>query len=116
MSVIVAKRPVESQRELPEKSGGQAKANLRFAEKRDLQAEIGGCLSRARHWVGWSLKEAAAELGRDERQIARWENGQERTQVDVVMAVEQLAQPFCVQLAKLSGAAVSVRADFDKAG
>jgi ribosome-binding protein aMBF1 (putative translation factor) len=89
-----------------------APSHLRKAEKVDFQAEIGGCLERARCWLGWSLKECAAKLGRDERQVSRWESGTERTQVDVVMAVEELQQPFAAQLAKLSGADIHVHVSF----
>lgn len=91
-----------------------ARAEVRKPETVDYQAEIGGCFARARHWLGWSLKEAAAALGKDERQVARWERGEERTQVDVVFSVPELRQPFAAQLAKLSGAKVAVRADFQE--
>jgi ribosome-binding protein aMBF1 (putative translation factor) len=105
-------RPQRVPREIPEMRPEMVKADLRNPEKRDYQAEIGGCLERARHWLGWSLKECAAKLGRDERQVARWEAGTERTQVDVVMGVAELQQPFAAQLAKLSGADIHMHAEF----
>lgn len=102
-------------REIPEMRPAPAKADLRKAEIADYQAETGACLRRARMFVGWSLKEAAGHLKRDERQIARWEAGTENVQVPVVMACEALAQPFAYQLAQLSGAvALPSRLQFDK--
>lgn len=92
-----------------------ARAALRKAETAALQAQIGQCLNRARHWLGWSLKEAAAAIGRDERQVARWERGEERTPVDLVFAVPELQQPFVVQLAQLSGAEARMTVSFARA-
>lgn len=99
-------------RELPEKASAMAHAGLRIPENAEYQAEIGACLRRARSWLGWSLKELAGHLKRDERQIARWETGVERTQVDAVFAVPALREPFAVQLARLAGADVTTLATF----
>lgn len=99
-------------RVIPEMQPSMLKADLRNPENVDCLAEIGGCLFRARSWLGWNLEQVAAKLKRDPRQVRRWEAGEERTQVDVVFAVPELREPFCVQLAKLSGADVSVHVDF----
>lgn len=88
------------------------RADLRKTESIDFRAEVGACLQRAASLLGWSLKQLAAGLKRDERQIARWLNGQERVQVDVVFDVEELRQPFAYQMAKLSGAEIRVRCEF----
>lgn len=99
-----------------------AHADLRKAENEDLRA-LGQCLFRARSWLGWTLDELAAKLppppekdARDPRQVSRWERGEERTQVDVVMAVPELQQPFAAQVAKWSGADVYMGAKFQKVG
>lgn len=97
-------------RVLPETSGAMAKANLRKAETRNFQAEIGACVRAARLVLGWSLKEFTAQIERatgqkrDERQIGRWEDGKERPQFDALFAIEPLRGPLVIQLAALSEA------------
>ena len=93
-----------------------AKADLRNAESIDFRAEIGACLQRAASLLGWSLKQLAGALKRDERQVSRWLNGQERVQLDVVFDCEELRQPFALQLSKLSGADWHVHVEFRKVG
>lgn len=66
--------------------------------------------------MGWSLKQLAGALKRDERQVSRWLNGQERVQLDVVFDCEELRQPFALQLSKLSGADWHVHVEFRKVG
>jgi glutathione S-transferase len=78
------------------------KADLRKAENALLLRAIGGCLDDARAEVKWTLDQLAAALGRDPRQVRRWIAGEERTQVDVVFAVEALRAPFVVALARLA--------------
>lgn len=76
------------------------KADLPKRENRSNLAEIGACLDFARRFVGWTVDQLASELERDSKQVARWIRGEERTQVDVVMSVPALQQPFVVALAK----------------
>lgn len=87
---------------LPEKANRPCKATLRKPESDDAMAEIGECLDFARRSVGWSLKELAAALNRDERQIQRWCDGKENTNIAAVFAVAVLQQPFVIALAKLA--------------
>jgi hypothetical protein len=78
-------------------------------ENEDFRAELralGACLDEARRVVGWSHKELADALRRDEKQVGRWMRGDERTQVDVVFSVEVLRQPFVTALAKWAGCQV----------
>ena len=103
-------------RVLAETRPEMVKASLRKAENVDFRAEVGSCLQRAASLVGWSLKQLAAELHRDERQVSRWMNGQERVQLDVVFECEELRQPFAYQLARLSGADGHVHVEFRKVG
>lgn len=54
------------------------------------------------------LKEFAARLGRDERQVKRWMTGEERIQLDAIYAVADLWSLFVVQLARLPGSRVEI--------
>lgn len=110
---IVANSAADRHRVIPEKAERMARMDLRKAETRDFQAEIGACLFRARSWLGWNLEQLAAALKRDARQVRRWEAGEERTQVDVVMSVNELRQPFALQIARIAGARVTQSADFE---
>ena len=83
-----------------------AKADLR---KPDMWREqIGGAIQRAMSLRGWSLKELAGAVDRDERQCARWIDGTERPQFDTLFGVETFRQPLIVALAELAGAGVEV--------
>lgn len=108
MSTRLLTTPPASHRVLPEKSSGQLRANLRKAESEDSLKELGECLGFARRYVGWSLKELAAALNRDERQIARWERGEEKLSIVAVFAVPKMRQPFVVALAKLASCDVDI--------
>lgn len=86
-----------------------AKATL----KSDINGEpdgwreaIGRAIERAMFLRGWSLKEFAAAVGRDERQCARWITGGERPQFDTLFAVEALRQPLIQAMAELVGVKV----------
>lgn len=68
----------------------------------DFQAQIGGCIERARLLVGWSKKELAGVLEKDEAQISRWEAGKERPQFDKLWAVPALRTPLVIALAELA--------------
>lgn len=85
-----------------------AKADLRKAEKGDWRISVGQAIQRAQSLCGWSLKEFADKVGRDQRQIARWITGNERPQFDALMAVEEFRQPLIVALAEMCGAGVEV--------
>lgn len=80
-----------------------AKADIKKLEKPDFQAEIGRCVARARLLVGWSKKELAAEVSKDEAQISRWESGKERPQFDALWSVVAMRGPLVISLAELSG-------------
>ena len=84
---------------LPVRTESRAKANLRKPEMAASIAEryrvrVGLAIRRARNIRGWSLKEFAAQMplmdggDRDERQIARWESGDERPHFDALLAIE----------------------------
>ncbi len=71
--------------------------------------EVGQIVARTFQLAGLSQKEAAAQIGRDQAQIARWISGAERVQLDALLAVESLRTPFIVALAEaVSGSGVAV--------
>lgn len=89
-----------------------AKAGLRKAETEVWAKAVGQAVQRAVSICGWSLKEFAAAIGREERQCARWIAGDERAQLDTMFAVEALRQPLVQALAELAEAEVVVSVRF----
>jgi hypothetical protein len=77
-----------------------AKASIRKAEMADWREAIGRALQRAIYLRGWTLKEFAVAVGRDERQCARWMTGAERAQFDAIFAVDSMRGPFVIALAE----------------
>lgn len=69
---------------------------------------IGRALARAIQIAGLSQKEAAALIGRDQAQVARWIAGSERPQLDAIFAVSQLREPLVIALANLTACEVAV--------
>jgi ribosome-binding protein aMBF1 (putative translation factor) len=113
MNSTVSRAELMRHRLLAENNGpGQAKADLRKTEMEqepaNWAAEIGRVVQRVRNFSGLSLKEFAAELGREERQVARWIAGTERPQFDVLFAVEAFRQPLIIALAELAGQGVEI--------
>ena len=107
--------PSVRHRLLPESAkGSQAKvdlANIRKADvasETDWRAEIGRCVGAVRERSGLSLKEFAAALHRDERQVSRWIDGAERAHLDALWAVEAFRLILLVVFAERAGHAVEV--------
>jgi hypothetical protein len=71
-----------------------AKADLRKADIDDNRRALGLAVERAMHLRGWTLKEFAAAVQRDERQCGRWFTGEERPQFDAIRAVPSLRAPM----------------------
>jgi len=92
--------------EIPETRPRMVKADLRKAEPDGWREAIGRAIERAMFLQGWSLKQFAAAVGRDERQVARWITGAERPQLDTLFACEALRQPLVQALGELVGADV----------
>ena len=92
-----------------------AKADLRKAEMdadlRKDEAEmlwriqVGKAFIRAMSLCGWTLGDVSRELDKDPRQLARWCNGLERAQFDVLFANETLRLPLLRALAEQFGGA-----------
>jgi len=93
---------------LPEKSGGQAKVDLRKAEDDTWRLAVGQAVEDTRLLAKLSLKEFADAVERDERQVARWIAGTERPQFDVLFAVEGFRQLLVIALARLAGNGVQI--------
>lgn len=91
---------------IPDSRPRMARADLRKPETDAWRQQIGQAIARAMSLCGWSLKEFAGAVGRDPRQCARWIDGTERPQLDVVFAVERLRQPLVQALSELAGADV----------
>ena len=85
-----------------------AKADLRKAEADAMRVRVGRALERAVQRRGWTLKEFAGEVEKDQRQCSRWFTGEERPQFDVLFAIESFRQPLVVALAELAGHAVEI--------
>lgn len=86
-----------------EKPKKQAKATLktlRKAEKGSQWQKWGVAIKAVQHEFQLSLKEFAAELERDERQVQRWMDAQERPQIETVLAVERFEPVMLIALAK----------------
>jgi DNA-binding transcriptional regulator YiaG len=80
-----------------------AKASLPEIRKTDLtdwREGIGRAIRKVRG--DRSLKEFAVLIDRDDRTIARWEEGKERPQLDAIFAVKDLRGPLVLALAELS--------------
>lgn len=77
-----------------------AKADLKNLD--DWRARIGAAVARAFQFAGLSQKEAAAAVGHDQAQVARWISGAERPQMDALFAVEALRGPLVIAFAGLS--------------
>jgi transcriptional regulator with XRE-family HTH domain len=85
------------------------RADLRKAETDAWRARVGGVIERVRGLRGWTLKEFAAAVDRDERQLRRWTTGEERPQFDAVYAIEELQPLLALAFAELAGQTVKVR-------
>jgi hypothetical protein len=83
----------------------QAKASLpeiRKAEMARLWVKWGGCIDEVRGVFRLTLQQFAAELGKDERQVARWVEGKERPQIETVLAVDRFQGAMVIALARLA--------------
>lgn len=85
-----------------------AKAKV-IADDVDWMRAIGAAISEAMRACGWSVKELAAKVERDEAEVSRWLSGVRRPQFDLLFAVEELQEPLVVALARLAPEKFSVR-------
>jgi len=87
---------------LPDRRGKTAKADIRKADTEAYYASLGGCIEEVRRVSGLTLKEFAAVIGKDERQIARQIAGADRPQLEAVFAIDRFRGPLVIALAKLA--------------
>lgn len=87
-----------------EKPKKQAKASLPVLCKseNEFQSRLGGCMAEVQHVFGLTLKEFAAELGKNESQVRRQIEGKERPQIEAVFAVERFQPAMVIALARLA--------------
>lgn len=100
------------QKSLPRKAENMAKAHLRFPEMaEEWKPLIGDALRAARQHHGWTLNELAGKMPhadgrmRDDSQVRRWESGEERPQLDVLLSVKSQSFRYALilELAQLVG-------------
>jgi DNA-binding transcriptional regulator YiaG len=84
------------------------KADIRKPEMEPYRQMLGAAIKRARLRSELSLKELAALLSCDERQVARWEDGSERAHWDRLFAIQGYRQQLIVAVAELGGDAVEI--------
>lgn len=111
MSSMVAQPQLPTPLLVAEKRSKQAKAALkgvRKAENVGLWVKWGAAIKDVQHEFQLSLKEFAAALGnKDERQVQRWMDAQERPQIETVLAVPDFEGPMWIALARrISGITV----------
>lgn len=86
----------------------------REVRKPDPQAEhyrvlYGAAVHRARVRCDWNLQEFAREMGgRNERLCARWESGEDRAPIEVLLAHDTLRPQLIIALAELSNDSVEI--------
>lgn len=79
-----------------------AAGDVRKAEKDALWAELGKCLVFVCYDAGLSLKEFSTRIGKDERQVSRQMEGQERPQIEAVFAVPEFRAPLVIAMSRLT--------------
>jgi DNA-binding transcriptional regulator YiaG len=84
----------------PRKMAKAVLPEIRKTDLDDWKEQIGGAIRKVRGAL--SLKEFADLVDRDDRTIARWEEGKERPQFDAIFAVRELRGPLVIALAELS--------------
>ena len=88
---------------LPEKRGKQAKASLKHVRKAEMAqvwSKWGTAIEYVQCEFRLTLKEFAAELKKDERQVQRWIEAKERPQIETVMAVPRFEPVMLIALAQ----------------
>lgn len=100
MASIVTQPSLPTPLLLPDVPARMAKASVRKTDSDAYYAELGACCVEVMRALGLTLKEFAYELGKDERQVARWFDGSGRPQIEAVFAVERFRAPLVIALAQ----------------
>lgn len=110
MAPTLTAEPVSRHRVLPETAvSSVAKADLRKPENGsdvEWKQRIGAAVREVRG--AKTLNEMAGLIGREERQIARWERGEETPQFNRYFAHDEFRLPLVLAIAKLGGRGVEV--------
>lgn len=84
-------------------------------QSEDLRAVIGRAIERAIAQADLTKQEVAYQLGyTDAGVISRWCSGSETPQFAKLFALPELRQPIVIQLARLAGAEIGLRIEFDR--
>jgi hypothetical protein len=105
MPPIVNRRAASAESLLSDIRPGMAKVHSSAVRNPDgvpLFAELGTCIDEVRCEFRLTLEAFAHELGKDDRQVARWISGEVRPQLEAVFAVERFRAPLVIALAKLA--------------
>lgn len=88
---------------LPDVAPNMAKATHESVRTPDLmwRKAVGRMIEAVRRSRGLTLDEFAGKLGKDPRQVSRWERGEDRAQFDVILAVPEFHQPLLLAFADL---------------
>jgi ribosome-binding protein aMBF1 (putative translation factor) len=108
MGSTVAANVDPRHRLLPEKAGKVAKVVGQSLRKPEMWAELGRAIAYARADQQLSLKEFAARMDKDERQVARWEAADERPQIEAVFAVREFRAALVIGLGRQVGDELTV--------
>lgn len=102
MAGSVLDRQASVHRVIGETRPQMAKAVLPKSENAEWRL-LGEALDAARHTLRWTVDQLAGELKRDSKQVGRWLRGEERPQVDAVIRVAPLREPFLIAFAMRLG-------------
>lgn len=104
MAASVPQTTAVAHRVFPETPARGLKAGLKKLENSGSthRVQVGALIDRARNLLGWSKKELAAAVKRDEAQVNRWIAGTERAQWDALIAVEELRGPLTIAQAEIA--------------
>jgi hypothetical protein len=108
MAHTISTGAADRHRVIPDVHPEMLTADLRKPEGDTWRVDIGRTVQRSMTLLGWSLKEFAGAVGRDPRQCARWMDGTERPQLDVIFAVRDLRRVFVIAVSELAGAEVEI--------
>lgn len=87
---------------LSDVNGKMAKASIRKTDTDALYRALGGAMVEVMRASGLTLKEFAAAIGKDERQLHRQMEGQDRPQIESVFAIDRFRGPLVIALARLA--------------
>jgi hypothetical protein len=102
MAPTVSPNRSDRQHRLPDIASQMARAGVRLAdvdsESQDFRLKVARAINIVQCETG-SLKEFAALIDRDEREVAKWMTADRRPHLDAIFAVPILRRPMVVALA-----------------